>query len=462
MHSLVRPALLLVAFALGVAYADEPNDDDATPLWKAVEDGLVSVEATSAGGYERARLVVQNRTARELRLDVNGSQLKPRNGSEQPLALGLVKAGEHGSTIRVPAHGKAEGEVASFCMASHLHSPHAQAGFTLVPQGLTGDAARLMKHWRELPGIDQSRIQTALWNGGANPPADLEPPPTPEVVCDLPADTKAVSVVDGAVFVVRGNGDLVRARSQERFEKVAQEITDMVEDGAALHLVTTGLEVKRYEAGSGEVTAEAKLEAGDRLLWAAPGEAAVRDGQGLALVAGGRERLGGSSDRLVRADGGALVLAATGDHVTKLPVSGGTQRVNLPVTVSDLAPSPEGTYAVGEKGALLRFGEDGRAVRVQHLLAVRGDDAALRLGGCERVCRALRGVPGGVLVETDMDTVLVRPEEPPLHIAPLPEGSRLLVDGKTGDLYAARGVDLRRYDATRTGWVRVRFKEAAH
>ena len=484
MSVLRRAALVALLIGLGSAHAGD-DDPGGTPLWQAAQEGSVSVKARSTAGYSGAELVVRNLTRAELRVDVNGSYLRPSQDSDQPLALGLLKAGVRDASVVVPAGKEATVSVLTFCMAASRHCPTASSGFAVAPAAASGDAARLLRYWRETPGVDQGRIQAAIWNSGPNPPlevGEVSPPPEETRIVDLPAGARAVAVTGGVVLALGPSGDLLRAKPCEKFEKVTSGVEEMVADGASLHLLVADAapsagasrerrrRVVRYDGEATPLTEElvlasGALAAGDRLVWAADGAAVFSGEKGLALVTSGERRtLGAAGDRLVRVPGGALVLASAGDRVIKLSSRQGAVEavsVGLPVVVSALAAGPDGTYAIDDKGVLLRFGADDRLARVHHLLAVRADAEALFAGQrCERVCRSLTGLAGGILVETDMDRVLLRPDEAPLHVAPAEAGARIEAAGKTGELYSVAGTVLRRYDAEKTGWVKVRFKEA--
>jgi hypothetical protein len=483
-----RAALVLLVAGLGSAHAGDDDDPGRTPLWRAVQEGSVSVKARSTAGYSGAEIVVQNLTGTELRLELTGSYLKPSLESEQPLALGLLSAGRRDASVVVAAGKETTVSVLTFCMAASRHCPTASSGFAVAPAAASGDAARLLRYWRETPAVAQGRIQAAIWNGGPNPPlevGEVSPPPEDRIV-DLPAGARAVAVSGGVVLALAPSGDLLRATPCERFEKVVAgvegAVEDVVADGPLLHLLVADAapspgesrerrrRVARYDAATAALTDELALPSGavatgERLVWTADGVAVFSGATGLALVTpAGRRALGAAGDAFVRAPGGAFVLAKAGDRVIKLASRQGTVEavsVSLPVAVSALAAGADGTYAIGDKGILLRFGADDRLARVRHLLAVRADAEALFAGQrCERVCRSLVGVAGGVLVETDMDRVLLRPEAAPLHVAPVEEGARIETDGTTGELYSVAGTVLRRYDAEKTAWVKVRFKEA--
>ncbi len=464
MGSSGRFTLIAVAGALALganAVAENPVDGETVPLWEAARDGLVTVDASSSQGYRSATLVLHNQTKRTLLVDANASMLVP-DEDEQFLVMGILEAGKTDTSVPVPPLGEARGTVLTCCMSPGRPDPANGAGYKLALHAPPADVARLASWWKQTPTIEQGRIQTAIWNHGTNPPADLEPqaPPADDVV-DLPTDTKRVAVAGGLVSVLRGSGDLVRARRDERFEKVASAISDMADDGATLHLVTSERSVRALRNDSKEpVTELTRLDAKDELLWAREGVALVQGEHGLSFVTpSGRKTIGSKDDRFLRAEGGAFVLAASGESVLKVHGSA-AEVLSLPFTASAFAPARGGAYALDEKGVLFRFGAEGRPARAQHLLLGPEDALAQKSGTVARVGRSLRAVPGGLLVETDMDTVLVRPEKPPLHLAPLPEGASLVVDGVTGDLYSiARGV-LRRHDPERTGWVRVRFRQA--
>jgi hypothetical protein len=464
MGSLGRFALAALASALALgahAGAEDPVDGETLPLWEAARDGLVTVDASSSQGYRSASLVVTNRTKRTLLLDVNASMLAA-NEEEQDLVMGILAAGKTDTSVTVPPLGEARGTVLTCCMSPGRPDPANGAGYKLALHAPPPDVARLASWWKEKPTVEQGRIQTAVWNHGMNPPADLEPQgPGPDDVVDLPDDTKRVAVADGLVSVLRASGDLMRAHRDERFETVATQVADMADDGATLHLVTSERAVRALRHDSKELATElAKLDAGDELLWAREGVALVKGEHGLSFVTPtGRKTIGSKNDRFMRAEGGAFVLAATGESVLKVHAST-AEVLPLPFAASAFAPAPGGAYALDEKGVLFRFGAGDRPARAQHLLLGAEDALTQKTGTVARVGRSLRAIPGGLLVETDMDTVLVRPEKPPLHLAPLPEGATLVVDGVTGDLYSTSGHVLRRHDAERTGWVRVRFHKA--
>lgn len=306
----------------------------------------------------------------------------------------------------------------------------------------------------------------------------------PDAEVDLPEAGRRVGVVAGYALVLRSTGELVRARRDKRFETVATSVEDFALDGDVVHLLvaetapTPGAsrerqrKVVRYEVEAGLLTDElapvpgVSGQRGDHLLWATRGAVVVGDSRGLTLVtASERRALGVPGDRLSRAAGGAFVLAASGDRAVKLrAISGGVEAtsIELPVTVRALVKASDGAFAIGDKGVLLKFGEDDRPSRVHHWLADKFDAQAIFLGRADaRVCRSLEALPGGLLIETDVDLVVLRRYSDPLHAALPSNGAHVLADGSTGALYSLRGVVLSAYDTARGTWTPVHFREAA-
>jgi hypothetical protein len=462
------PVLLLLGVTLGLAArAAEPRS--AIPLWKAAKEGKVSVTGRSLGSYTGAAITIQNMTAEEVSVDVNGSYMRP-SGDYQRLGFGLLERGSKVTEVTLARHEKTKVNVLSVCMDQSKHSPMESTSFTFVTEEAPGPISSALKHWKDHPKLDQGDVQYEVWGGPQATTHKRVRPVVGPVPVDLPDGTRKVAVVEDTVYALVGPGELLAARKDEEFRSVASDVEDVLALDGTLHVafrtapapVTSGTRERRAciaRRESGRWTEELTVAKPGQLAWVTTGHALVVDREELILLNGrpggpaaARKSVGNAHDLVIPIAEGALILAP-GDDRSKLTVVTAEKLAVkwLPAAVRSIAPWEGVLLGATTRGELLRI--EGESVKnVQFLLDETQDAVALKSGAVLRRALALRTIPGGTLVETDKGLRSLGKGRSAETFTLPAKDAELFTDGLT--VHARSGNQLYRYAGR---WESVRF-----